>query len=165
MTTKDDIDIISILTRCKKIQVADDVETLLNHIKSLVRGNLFALFVCVVALLVCIIGVGYIINTAFAVIQDYYKKKWTSQHISAFQVEKNNDKYTYKSQPDTNGTMEETEQAMLTGNMQRIRAKYSGYNRALSGYLNTKGLENDDAIDESILVEDNDNFKYGKHPR
>ncbi len=81
--------------------------------------------------------------------------------MSAYEKDNNPDNFTFKSGTGEANSVRESEHTMLASNMQRLRAKYSGYNRALADYLGSKGLEHDDAIDESILVSDNDNFKYG----
>lgn len=154
-----DINAVSILNRCNKQKKApDDIDQLLTHLNALIRGNIIALIVSLIALLICIFAIGYICNMAFNVISAYFMKIRDGKRH--FFMASDTDNYTYKSGSNSMEVPRASEYALLASNMSDLRAKYSGYNRAMTQYLSKKGMTNDDAIDESILLSEQDNFDY-----
>lgn len=160
-TEPDTIDIMSILKKCHTVNVSDSVEELLKHLNRLMMGNVTALVLCAFAVTVCIVAIGYILNLVYTIVETHYRKRSAAKGMGPFNVSVNPDNYTYKSNVKMSESMRESEQSLISGSMQKLRAKYSGYNRALSGYLGTKGAPPDDVIDETVLVSEEDNFMYG----
>jgi len=160
-TETDTIDMMSILKKCHTVNVSDSVEELLKHLNRLMIGNVTALVLCALAVTVCIVAIGYILNIMYTIVETHFRKLSAAKGMGPFKLSVNSDNYTFKSKVKMSESMRESEQSLISGSMQKLRAKYSGYNRALSGYLGIKGAPPDDVIDETVLVSEEDNFKYG----
>eukprot|EP00798_Chlamydomonas_sp_ICE-L_P029472 gene29472-5819_t len=138
-TDTDTIDAMSILKKCHTVNVSDSVEELLKHLDRLMMGNVTALVLCAFAVTVCIVAIGYILNLVYTIVETHFRKRSAAKGMGPFKVSGNPDNYTFKSNVKMSESMRESKQSLISGSMQKLRAKYSGYNRALSGYLGTKG--------------------------
>jgi hypothetical protein len=155
--------IYKLLNRCTKAQVLDSIDELLRHLNRLIFGNAMSVGVCIFATGVCLITACVILRIMYDTVQTYFKnvREYNSNDAYATQSSSNPDNYTYRTR-DTESLPLASEEAMLAGGMQRLRAKYSAYNNALSTYLTNKGVTPDDLIDEGVLTAENDDFEYSK---
>jgi len=150
-----------ILAKCSKAVVENDFDGLMKKIGDQISSNAIAVAIAFAMTLVCLACTFYILSMAWDRIKSHLKTVASSKAYDPLESGRKDSKdyYTYRSMDGTR-IPPPSEHAMLYHKMDRLKGKYSAYNRALSGYLVANNRVPDDIIDERVLVSSDDNFAY-----
>ena len=139
----------------------DSADMFRKQIGAVIRHNIAAIIGCSLIVIVSGFVVFMVGKLAFDVVQQY------RFHVGKKQEEPetdHNDDIMYMSNNTGIDTdlPEETESKRIVSKLQRIKAQYSAYNRAISAYVHGRGRAVDDLIDKRIVARKDDDFVYEK---
>lgn len=149
------------------LQPTDSADLFLGRIAAVIQTNMGVLLGCAVVVGISAMLIIVLVRFALDIVRAHRARTFST--LKEKKEEKNkgtNDDIIYGTpdglDSDLPGVPEATR---ILGSLAVIKAKYSGYNRAISTHLRKKGRSVDDVIDQKIVDRREDDFKYEKKKR
>lgn len=158
-----DTEVLKILQKCTKDKAHSDVNFLKAHLRRLIKGNWIVIIVNLLIVSVCVLMIGFLVNTIFNLLQRYnssFSKKTLELQKD---VTRNKDDFLYKSKDDSSIPMT-SEHILLKHNIDKLKRLYKPHNEYRANVTDPLAPEAspDDMIDENILSRSEDTYNYVK---